>query len=189
MAWQMSSWLALTCFVLSLSRRVMVLSLTVWKSTVTPNGVPNSSFREYRLPIEAEESSMLFATSRSSKVEVSCLRKGLKSAWFDSGTMRTFMGAIAGGRLSTFLALGSSDDSADCRVQKECSRRWYNILPIPKDGSMTLGVYSRTCWVTSRCSMLIRSFSSSVLPVPTDGMSTVILPDCFNSRDNFSRRS
>ena len=46
-----------TCLVLSRSRRVNVLSLTDWKSTVIPSGVPNSSFLEYRLPMLAEESS------------------------------------------------------------------------------------------------------------------------------------
>lgn len=37
---------ARTCFVLSRSRRVNVLSLTDTKSTVMPKGVPNSSFLE-----------------------------------------------------------------------------------------------------------------------------------------------
>ncbi len=35
-----------TCFMLSRSRRVNVWSLTDWKSTVMPSGVPSSSFRE-----------------------------------------------------------------------------------------------------------------------------------------------
>lgn len=59
---QISSWLALTCVVVSLSRRVMVLSLMVWKSTVMPSGVPSSSFLEYRFPILTDESSVLLAT-------------------------------------------------------------------------------------------------------------------------------
>lgn len=35
-----------TCFILSRSRSVNVLSLTDWKSTVIPRGVPSSSFLE-----------------------------------------------------------------------------------------------------------------------------------------------
>ncbi len=48
---------ARTCRVLSRSRRVMVPSWRVWKSTVTPKGVPSSSFLLYLLPIVADESS------------------------------------------------------------------------------------------------------------------------------------
>jgi hypothetical protein len=44
-AWAISSRLARTCSVVSRSRSVNVLSLTDWKSTVMPRGVPSSSLR------------------------------------------------------------------------------------------------------------------------------------------------
>jgi len=45
--------------VVSLSLIVMVLSLTVWKSTTTAKGIPSSSARAYLRPIGFEESSTL----------------------------------------------------------------------------------------------------------------------------------
>lgn len=57
----LSNTFSLICFVVSLSRKVTVLSFTDWKSIVIANGVPSSSLREYRRPIELEESSTLIA--------------------------------------------------------------------------------------------------------------------------------
>ena len=68
-----------TCFVVSLSLRVKVLSFTDWKSTVIPSGVPSSSFLEYLLPILAEESSTRFEMPNDRSVcPIRCI-SGLKS--------------------------------------------------------------------------------------------------------------
>lgn len=63
---------------------------------------------------------------------------GLKSALPDNGTMRTLIGATAGGSDNTLRLTSSS------RAQYECSRSEYRMRPIPNEGSMTLGTNSRT---------------------------------------------
>ncbi len=75
----------------------MLPSFTVWKSTVMPRGVPSSSFRAYRLPILADESSVLLEMPNRRSFAVTFWRIGLKSALLDSGTRRTFVGATPGG--------------------------------------------------------------------------------------------
>lgn len=55
---------ARTWVVESRSLSVRVPSWRVWKSTVMPRGVPSSSFRLYRLPMLAEESSTRLETPR-----------------------------------------------------------------------------------------------------------------------------
>ena len=88
----------LTCFVLSRSRRVNVLSFTDWKSTVMPSGVPSSSFLEYLLPMLAEESSTRFEMFICRSFWPMRWIRGLKSGWLESGTRRTLVGATGGGK-------------------------------------------------------------------------------------------
>lgn len=90
-----------TCLVLSRSRRVTDLSLIESKSTVIPNGVPSSSLRAYRLPILLEELSMLFEIPMLRNLRDSSLTIGMNVLLLDSGTIKTFVGAISGGSEST----------------------------------------------------------------------------------------
>ena len=96
-----SSSLARTCFVVSRSRKVKVLSFTDWKSTVIPNGVPSSSLREYRLPILAEESSTRLEIPIRRSLVIRRLARGANVWWVERGTIRTLVGAITGGKERT----------------------------------------------------------------------------------------
>lgn len=88
---------ARTCFVLSRSRSVIVPFFTESKSIVIPSGVPSSSFREYRFPMLADESSMRFEIPRTRRRCDSFRTIGEKSGCVESGTIKTFVGATAGG--------------------------------------------------------------------------------------------
>lgn len=91
-----------TCLVLSRSRRVYELSLTDWKSTVMPSGVPSSSFREYRLPIDAPESSTRLEIPSRRNFWLNRFTRGFRSGWPpDKGTSSTLVGAIGGGKERT----------------------------------------------------------------------------------------
>ena len=70
---------------------------------VMPSGVPSSSLREYRFPMDAEESSILLGIPRRRSLVVSLEMKGLKSAWLERGTMRTLVGATMGGKERTWV--------------------------------------------------------------------------------------
>lgn len=92
---------ARTCFVLSRSRKVIVPSFTESKSTVIPSGVPSSSFRAYLFPMLADESSMRFETPILLKRCDNFRTSGPKSGCVESGTIKTLVGATAGGRDNT----------------------------------------------------------------------------------------
>ena len=83
---------------------------------MTPNGVPSSSFRAYRLPIEAFESSTREAIPRLRNFCETCETSGLNSALDERGTMRHLIGATVGGRDRTARLTSSA------RAQYECSR-------------------------------------------------------------------
>jgi hypothetical protein len=68
---------------------------------VMPRGVPSSSLRLYRLPMDAEESSILLETPMDRSLSEMCLIKGLKLSWEERGTRRTFVGAMVGGKERT----------------------------------------------------------------------------------------
>lgn len=92
---------ARACFVLSRSRKVIVPSFTESKSTVMPSGVPSSSFRAYLFPMLADESSMRFETPILPKRCDNFRTSGAKSGCVESGTIKTLVGATAGGRDNT----------------------------------------------------------------------------------------
>jgi len=92
-----SSTEARICFMLSRSLKVIVSSLRESKSTVIPKGVPSSSFREYRLPILADESSTVWEIPRLRSRAESFLTWEAKPGERERGTMRTFDGATRGG--------------------------------------------------------------------------------------------
>ena len=89
------------CSVVSRSRRVMVLFLTVAKSTVIPYGVPSSSFLAYLLPIVADESSTLDATPFLRSCNEISLIIGSNSLEFEIGTTSALIGATSGGNPRT----------------------------------------------------------------------------------------
>lgn len=117
--------------------------LTDPKSTVTPKGVPNSSFLAYRFPIEAFESSTRFAipafrnlsaTEQTAPQEKSIqdqsgllsftiyeddghmvLMMGLKTSLPLRGTINTLIGAIEGGSDSTYLIVCVCFEFKSCR--------------------------------------------------------------------------
>ena len=66
-----------------------------------PNGVPNSSFLEYRFPILTEESSTRFEMPSWRSLEPTVRIKGLKRGSFERGTIRTLVGATGGGKERT----------------------------------------------------------------------------------------
>lgn len=100
----------------SRSLSVTELSRTVSKSTVIPSGVPSSSFRAYRLPIDALDESTLLAMPKKRRRAESRETKGVNWGWAESGMMRTLFGATARGRDKTcyvfvrFCAVGKGLD-------------------------------------------------------------------------------
>jgi hypothetical protein len=68
---------------------------------VRPKGVPSSSLREYRLPMETLESSTREDTLRARRRRERRSTAGLKSGDLERGTMRTFVGATMGGKERT----------------------------------------------------------------------------------------
>lgn len=80
------------------------MSWTLWKSMVIPRGVPNSSFRLYRLPIDAEESSTRLETPKERSLSDMCRRRGLKLSWVERGTSKTLVGATVGGNERTWFS-------------------------------------------------------------------------------------
>ena len=109
--------------------------MTESKSMVIPNGVPNSSFLAYLLPMEAEESSTLNGIFPFSKLET-FFTIGCNSELLDNGTNKTLVGATIGGSDNTPLSASSG------LHQNWCSKMEYKIRPIPNEGSMTLGTNS-----------------------------------------------
>lgn len=126
---------------------------------------------------------------------------GVKDGFVERGTRRTFVGVIEGGSeracmyiVSWFVLLGIelTPRAISCgRCQYTCSRRQYRIRPMPKDGSMTLGVYSRTVSTTVTRSMLIRSLDKTAFPSPFSRLRTEIMvwPFLSRPRDSASREA